>query len=405
MRILVITDRLPYPLSSGDDVRKYNLLKRVAARHEVWLMATPMTSNVGVDEAIAHLSTFCKSVEVVIRQHQSSLSHVPGLVSYALQGIPLETKFMYSPAFAEAIRRTAEAVDFDLVNVIHTEMARYVEALPPNPRRKHVLTMYDVTFQRDLRASRVAGGRVRRMRLRVNSMMMRRWEPRYAGRFDRVITVSEADRQTLLAANPRLKIEVVQNGVDTQTLQPLADTADPAILFVGSMGYLPNTDGVLWFHEAIWPLIRRDAPAAHLWVVGSGPPPAVEALANEYVTVTGRVPDVAPYYQQAAVTVVPLRTGGGTRLKILESMALGRAVVSTTVGAEGLGAIDGEHLYIADTPAAFAARTVDLLHDPAARQRMAAAARQFVAANYDWDPIAGKLLAIYDELVPPEGAA
>jgi glycosyltransferase involved in cell wall biosynthesis len=170
------------------------------------------------------------------------------------------------------------------------------------------------------------------------------------------------------------------------------------------MSYLPCADGATWFCDEILPLIRGRGANAETWIVGADPPAEVTALAGPDVRVTGRVADVTPYYERSLVSVVPLRAGSGTRLKILESMALGRPVVSTTVGCAGLDVVNGEHLLIADTAAEFAEATVRLLTDRALRSRIAASARALVARRYDWDGISAHLLGIYAELVATEEA-
>jgi glycosyltransferase involved in cell wall biosynthesis len=165
------------------------------------------------------------------------------------------------------------------------------------------------------------------------------------------------------------------------------------------MGYPPCVDAVLYFCREIFPRIRRTLGTAELWIVGRDPRPEVMQLNGDGVHVTGRVDEVIPYYQQSAVSVVPLRAGGGTRLKILEAMALGRPVVSTTIGCEGLEVVDGEHLLIADNCEQFAEKTVRLLTDRQIYQHISTNGRQLVEARYDWDKIAGRLMEVYAELI------
>jgi glycosyltransferase involved in cell wall biosynthesis len=170
-------------------------------------------------------------------------------------------------------------------------------------------------------------------------------------------------------------------------------------MFIGNMGYPPCVDAVLYFCSEILPLIRQAIEPIELWIVGADPRPEVLRLNGSDVRVTGRVEDVVPYYQQSTVCVVPLRAGGGTRLKILEAMALGRPVVSTTIGCEGLDVVDGEHLYIADTPEEFAEKTVRLLRNRQSYQHIRANGRQLVEARYSWDRIAERLMDVYEEVV------
>lgn len=397
MRILLIANTVAAPPNSGYTLRLYNLVMRLAAEHEVWLALHVRGTQTDIDGREVY-EKVCAGIITGHIARKSFWGHAPGFAWLLARGLPLEFKFWYSDELIGKLRALVQKVDFDVVQVEESLMARYPALIGASDTARTVLTFHDVIFNKDARTARTAQKLSSRLRYGLNSVMMRFWEPRYAAQYDCSVVMSEKERELLLAINPRLNVEVVPNGVDTKALQPLPDVDAPAILFVGSMGYLPNTDGLLWFHEAIWPLIQREMPETHLWVVGNAPPPAVEALAGDDITVTGRVPEVVPYYGRCPVTVVPLRTGGGTRLKILESMALGRPVVSTTVGAEGIGAIDGEQLYLADTPELFARRTVELLRAPQRRAAMAAAARTFVEQRFDWDPIAAKQMAIYSDI-------
>lgn len=214
---------------------------------------------------------------------------------------------------------------------------------------------------------------------------LRRWLPRCA----RLVCVSEADaallRDGLGAAAP--PIDVVANGVDLAAF-PLAGQEPPeerpVLLFTGTMNYHPNVEGIGWFAERVWPRVRAELPTAELVVVGRDPSAAVRALGElDGITVTGGVPDVAPYFAAAHVVVVPLLSGGGTRLKIVEAAASGRAIVSTARGAEGLDVRDGRELVLADDPERFARETIALLRDAPCRARLATAARAF-AERQDW---------------------
>jgi polysaccharide biosynthesis protein PslH len=214
-------------------------------------------------------------------------------------------------------------------------------------------------------------------------------------RFDGILTVSNADRETFTRLYPDVRVKpmwVIPTGVDTEHFTPSeAPISEPRLVFTGSMDWLPNEDAMRFFCRDVLPLIRAEEPRARLSIVGRSPTAAVRALAEEHIEVTGTVPDVRPFMRKAAVHVVPLRIGGGTRLKIFEAMAMGQAVVSTTIGAEGLPVADGEHVRIADGPRAFADAVLSLLRDPRRRQSLGAAARQLVVGHYDWSVAAGVL--------------
>jgi glycosyltransferase involved in cell wall biosynthesis len=228
---------------------------------------------------------------------------------------------------------------------------------------------------------------------------MLRFERDALARFDLVLTVSDADRQTFRRLYPgalRGPVHVVQTGVDTEYFRPMSVNGDGArldatkhIVFTGSMDWLPNEDGMLYFVREILPLIRRAEPSATLSIIGRAPTPAVKRLAEEPgIEVTGRVDDVRPHVAAGSVYVVPLRIGGGTRLKIFEAMAMGKAVVSTTIGAEGLPVTSGRDIAIADEPQRFADAVVTLMRDAAMRERLEQAARALVVERYDWSAVA-----------------
>ncbi len=403
MRILMISDYLPYPLIGGDRIRIYNLLCRVARRHEVSLAAFLETPDDA--EGVPYLKQFCANVEVSRLQRRSPLAHLPGLLRFVLAGKPPELRFFQSEDLANKIKGLASKTDFDIVQIEHSRMGLYLETLPQSTHYKSIQMFHNFTFQQYSRISHFERRWDIKIRALLNSLAMRQWEPRYAERFDGCTTVSEIDRNLLLKANPRLRVDVIPNGVDTHRYQPLAaENTSPNLLFIGNMSYPPCVDAALYFCKDIFPLIRHTT-AVKLFIVGRDPQPDVMQLNGDGVHVTGRVDDVLPYYRQSIVSVVPLRAGGGTRLKILEAMALGRPVVSTTVGCEGLDVVDGEHLLIADQPEQFAEKTVRLLTDRQLYQRISANARQLVETRYDWDKIAERLMEIYEELLMQPNSA
>lgn len=398
MRILIIADYLPYPLIGGDRIRIYNLIRRVASRHEVSLAASFVTADDA--EGVSHLRQFCARVETAGFERRSRLARVPGLLRYALAGKPPELNLLHSEELRGKIRQLMTEMDFDIVQIEHARMSLYLEALPRNRSYKSILMFHNFTFQQYGRISQIEPRWGRKLRALLNSVAMRRWEPRYAERFDRCTTVSEADKRLLKKANPCLRVDVIPNGVDIQKYQPLPrESVSPSLLFIGNMEYPPCVDAVLYFWREIFPLIRRTIGAAEFWIAGRSPRPEILRLNGDGVHVTGRVDDVVPYYRQSAVCVVPLRAGGGTRLKILEAMALGRPVVSTTIGCEGLDVVDGEHLLIADTPKQFAEKTLRLLTDRQLYQFISAKGRQLVETRYDWDEIAGRLMEVYASML------
>jgi glycosyltransferase involved in cell wall biosynthesis len=201
----------------------------------------------------------------------------------------------------------------------------------------------------------------------------------------------------MIQMTPAERITVVPTGVDTKAFRPQVRNAtpDPVVLFLGSMDWEPNIDGVQYFVDAIWPAIRAAVPGVRFQVVGRSPAASVRRLASDDVQIVGTVPSVLEYLHRAAAVVVPLRVGGGTRLKIYEAMGAGKAVISTTIGAEGLDYHNGRDILIADTPDAFAQKVIDVLRDDARRRSLEDAALA-LASQYDWSSIVGRFEATLD---------
>jgi polysaccharide biosynthesis protein PslH len=229
---------------------------------------------------------------------------------------------------------------------------------------------------------------VKRLMYKAEFQKMLRYEQVMVRKFHHVIAVSENDRQLMTQWVDGSRVTVVPTGVDLQQYQPSAsgNATAPLVVFVGAMDWEPNIDGVEYFCSQIWPTIVAEVPGARFRIVGRNPDKRVQKWTSDAVEVTGRVSSVVDHLQEAAVVIVPLRIGGGTRLKIYEAMATGKAVVSTTVGAEGLDVHHGDDILLADDPKRFAHAVVMLLKDESSRKRLEAASAA-TAARYDWPAI------------------
>jgi polysaccharide biosynthesis protein PslH len=400
VRILFIVDSIPYPILGGSALRINNLIRGIAADHQVWLAA--FVKNEEQVAGAARMREFCAGVEFVQTHPRSALSDPSKFLAYILKGIPPELRFFASAALARKIRDLMARVRFDVIHIEQVHMGLYLNHVPRNDRRRTVWGLQDIDYPKFKRIIPLEPKTGRRLRLRLNNNLMRRWEPRHAAKFGRCIAVSEPDRRLLMDGNPRLKVEVIPNGVDARLYTPMAEPEGKrALVFVGNMAYRPCVDAVLYFTGQILPLVKQAVPDVELWIVGQSPSEQVMKLNGDGIRVTGRVEDVRPYYGRCLASVVPLRAGGGTRLKILEALALGRPVVSTSLGCEGLELVDNEHILIADDPVSFARKTVRLLTDRTLRERLAGQGRRAVAARYDWSLIAKRLIRVYQEMAAP----
>jgi polysaccharide biosynthesis protein PslH len=401
MRVLFITSSLPYPPTTGAMIRIWHLLKQVGRQHEVTLLS--LVGSAAEKQNLAYMEPYCNQIETVVkRRGRSRKKLLMRLLGTMVKGQPPQNGIAYYGEMANLIRDVTKQQEFDLIDVELTQMAPYIEFVANNRKAARLITLHNASgaqYQRMMKLERSATGRVLTT---LDWLFLRRWEPDYvAQHFDKCVVVSEVDEALFRQANPSLNISVIPNGVDAAGYPVLPDRPDSKeILFIGKMNYGPNVDGALFFYSQVFPLIRNIIPDARLLIVGTEPTAEIQALsADPSVEVTGYVEDVVPYYDRSCVSVVPLRAGGGTRLKILESMALGRAVVSTTVGCEGLAVAAGEHLLIGDTPADLANQTVSLMNDADLRYFLTTNGRRLVETEYDWQVVGQRLLGVYEQVV------
>jgi sugar transferase (PEP-CTERM/EpsH1 system associated) len=384
------------PPDMGGKIRSYNILKQLARRHEITLFT--FYPEHPEDQHLRGNDLFSKIVAVPLplppRRSLGEYIRSAGMMA-ASRPVTID-KFLNS----EVRRRYAELLAtsaFDLIVcdfLVPGSLMRW-KTTPPT-----ILFTHNVEAQVWERHYKVTTNPIMKAACWLESRALAVAERRYVELADHVLTVSENDRAFFLRYAAPSRISVIPTGVDTEYFQPLAGAEQPdTVAFTGTMDWMPNEDGVVYFVDKIFPLIRQEIPAATFWAVGRRPPRRVQALAADRVVVTGAVDDIRPYLGRAALCVVPLRSGSGTRIKIFEAMAMGKAVVSTTMGAEGLPVRHGENIVLADDPAEFARQVVLLLRDPQRRGQLGRAARQLVEENYGWPSVAAHFDQIMQEVV------
>lgn len=402
LNILLISPWLPWPPHDGARIRILETLRYLSGRHRVTLFA-----HIHAEEERAHvarLREFCEDVQVTLLSGGTS-RRIGRMARATLAGAPLIQGIHYDPGLAQRIATTTEQQSFDIVQIELSLIARYAAAVYRRSGSKLVLSTHNIESQRFARELQVAPWSLRRAVLQADQLISGKWEEKAVRRFDGAIAVSDADRQWLEQHLGGRPVALVPNGVDTGYFQRRAPTpsASNTIVFTGVMDYPPNEDAVLWFADRIWPSLRQRWPDLVFQIVGTRPTARVIALAGRAgIEVTGEVPDVRPYVEQALAFVVPLRSGGGTRLKILQAMAMGCPVISTRLGAEGLNVNDGDNILFAEQPADFAARIEDLKSSPELASRLTGSARALVLQRYDWQSCLGALDHLYRELLSAE---
>jgi sugar transferase (PEP-CTERM/EpsH1 system associated) len=397
LRVLLLSPWVPWPPHDGATIRIFNTLRYLAERHRVTLAAPFRSGNEPGD--VAALRHLCE--DIVTGELPGSAGAVASrAVAAAVRGRALIQGIHYSPALAERVREVTARGAYDIVQVEFSWFTSYLDALAPRSRPRTVLSMHNVESLRFARELRSATTVTRRLVFGWDGLLRGGWEARAVTAVDAVTVVSEAERRWVERAAPSTRVTVVPNGVDTDHFRPLASEGPPRLVYTGSMDYPPNADAVLWFCREVWPALRRRAPDLGLDIVGRRPDARVRRLDGQQgVRVAGEVSDVRPYLAQARAVVVPLRAGAGTRLKILEAMAMARPVVSTTLGAEGLEVVNGTHLLLADTPAGFVHAVEHVLTSPDLSRRLGEAGRERAVARYDWQRCLGPLDVLYERLL------
>ena len=386
MRCLFLTPFLPFPPRDGGRVRMFELMRGLAARHEVDLLSLGSAD----EEAIAGLTGAGVGVVDVIPAPAGS---VPRALA---RGTSVYHARYASDRFETALRARLRRRDYDVVQCEYAYMAQYRQPASP---AAWVLDQHNIEYQLNASMLRTRGPAYR-LYARRELRLRRREEIAAFRAAEHVLAVSDLDRETIRRDAPGTAVTVVPNGVALDEFLPAEDRGSGAV-YVGKMDYLPNVDAVRWFCERVLPAVRARRPDFTLTIVGSRPTDAVRALERTPgVRVTGEVPDTRPHLRDAAIVVVPVRAGGGTRLKVLEAFASGRAVVSTRLGCEGIAVADSEHLLLADDAEAFAGAVLRLLDDPDLRASLAARAQELVEQRYGWQAIVERLDALYATLAP-----
>lgn len=401
MKILFLAPYLPSPPRSGGPRRLHGLMTELARRHEVSILALAGPG----DDAAAHAATaaYCTEVATV----PNPLFGIDTAAKRRLQLRSLlsprsfERLVYRRPAMQAALDARLARRDYDVISVEFAQMAEY--RLPRGARRRPVVVLDEHNIEYDIlhRTAAREAGRGRKLYNYLDYHKLRREERGAWRRVDGCTLTSGRDEAILRAQAPALPTAVVPNGVDLEQFRPAPQAAaEPqTILFFGAVSYYPNTDGLLYFLREVFPLLRARYPELRLRIVGPEPPEAIRRCASDRIAVTGFVDDVRAEIARATAVVVPLRIGGGTRLKIVEAMGMGKAIVSTTLGAEGLAVTDGEEVLLADDAATFADRVGRLLDDPALRARLGAAARGLAERRYGWAAAAASLEDFYRRLL------
>lgn len=405
MRILFLTQVLPYPPNAGPRIKTWNVLRFLALRgHQVTLVSYVRAEEV---EFIPGLEPHVHRL-VAVPMRRSRWADARAAVKAVFKRRPFLIERDDSREMRQAVARETEAGRVDVIHADQVTMTQF--ALPQNGVRR-VFDAHNATWA--IIAGALSDQPVwLQPLLAFEARAMRRYEGEVLTAFDMTLAVTEEDRHDLeLAANSSAdhdtqppRIEVIPISIDTDSLQPASPAKKSCeILAYGSMHYAPNADGIAWFLESVFPMVLNDVPEVRMKVVGKSPPQRIRRLAeswNGHVEVTGFVDDLEPFFSRASVVVVPVLAGSGMRVRILEAMARGMPTVTTSLGAQGIDVLSHGAALVADDPKEFAAAVVGLLRDPELRAKLGSSGRRLAVDHYHWEAALGPLDGIY----PPPSA-
>lgn len=399
LRILFLTNRLPYPVTDGQSRRTYHILQGLSARNEVHLLSLCSSSKQADSTTIQHLRNFCHGVDVVLAPPKNfSLRMVIRLFRSLLSLKPYTFWRHYSRVFLRKSLDLIEGQQFDIVHCDILPIAYVIRSIRKTPCS---LTDHDICYVKAARIAQKVANPVLKAMYFLEAAKLRRWEKAVFSEVSLGLVVSEVDKGILQNLTGRDDLEVIPNGVDPEEFAPHSAEPEPAtLLWVGGFDYSPNRDAVRWLLTEIFPLVRERVPEVRLKLVGGGQSSSLRRLVgkDEFIEFAGFVDDPVPHLHAATVFVVPLRSGSGTRLKMLEAMAAGKAIVTTSLGAEGIRGEHEKHFLVADTPKEFAEMVTRAVKSSEIRSTLGHNARALVREIYDWRVIVEELQRHYERL-------
>jgi glycosyltransferase involved in cell wall biosynthesis len=404
LSILYVSHMPPSPPRFGAQSRVHGLITELARRHDLTAV-TLVDDEFDAEECRRAMQAYCCKVVLV-----SNPRGQEGVTKRLLQLRSLASTRSFErlrvtvPALQSTLNRVLCARRFNIVNLEWPYLGHFdLRQAPPGEKLPAlVVDSHEIAYDLARQFARASGGLARHIYFSTNWRKLRREELRTYRDADGVYLCSAADERRLLDQVPGARTAVIPNAADVEYYQPRPADPPPdgrTVVYFGLLSTVPNVDGLIHFIRDIWPRIADSSPEARCKIIGGRPPPSILALAGPRVELTGFVSDLRPHLAAAAAVVVPLRLGGGTRLKIVEAMAMGKAIVSTTLGAEGIEAVPGRDLLVEDQPAAFADAVNRLLAQPRLAARIGQSARQLAVERYAWSGAARALEGFYRQIL------
>lgn len=409
MKVLWLSHLIPYPPKGGVLQRSYNLVREIAKYHDVYLLAFTQSDILrtmfpdveqGRLEARHALQSYCKRVEFVPIPCEQTKS---GKQVLALKSLftrdPYTINWLKSDVMQRIVDEWQNEVKFDLVHFDTISLAPYKRSFP---HTRSVLDHHNIESHMMMRRSALEKNWVKKFYFLQEGLKLKHYENHMLGKFDMHITCSQLDSERLRKIDPTVLAEEIPNGVDIEYFHPMeTPQVTKSLVFAGGLKWYPNQKAMLYFAKEVWPLLKREIPDVSMDVIGQSPPDALVELSarDSAFRVHGFVDDVRPYLDRAAVYVCPITDGGGTKLKILDALAMGKAVVADPVACEGINVTANENVLFASSPEEYLKAIRHLLDNPDIRKKAGESARQLILEQYSYANIGKKLSHIYRQIV------
>ena len=397
MNILVISPEIPFPPVGGHYLRTYNILKLLSEKHKIFFVG--FAKDKEELEFKKDFQKICESFDVFFIQGDDfSFRFIIKIIKNLFSGLPYVAQKYYINKASILIREIISKVRIDLVHLDMLPMAIYYSDLNSVPR---ILTNHNVESLRLYRWMKIEKNYVMKLFLLYQYLKLRNFEKKRCSECDKCITVSDYDRTVLENISKSNKFAVIPNGVDIEYFKPdeNVNVVQNRLVWVGGMSSPYNSDAVDYFLDEILPLVIAKIPDIEVDFIGWGATKKLKQKLqeNSHIKAYGFVDDMRPYVHQASVFIAPIRSGSGTKIKVLNAMALGKAVVTTSIGAEGIKVKPNEDIIIADTPQEFAQKTIYLLQHPEEVEIMGRKGRQVIEKHYSWESIGKKMHQLYED--------
>ncbi|HER24651.1 MAG TPA: glycosyltransferase [Candidatus Atribacteria bacterium] len=392
MKILQITSRLPYPPIDGGSIEIYNNIKYLALRgHDITLI-----SLVNKRKKVSELKKYCELITI----KKNTGNHFLGYFLNIFIDTPYTISKYHSNKVKKEIRELLKKDNFDIIilNQLHTAYyGNFIKKeynLPIVLREQNTENIIMKRFYKNQNNIFI------KFYAYLQYKKLYKYESKICEIFDRCFMITKIDEKTIKDMNSNVKTNVVPAGVDISYFYPLKFKEEEfSLVSVASMNWLPNVEAIEWFCKEVQPLIKKEIQKVKLYIVGINPPNNIKSLANNNVIVTGFVEDVRKYLAKGQVFIVPLKTGSGMRIKILNALAMGKAIVSTSIGCEGIDVVDGKNIYIADNKEEFAEKVVFLLNNKDERDRIGKEGLKLVKEKYQWEKIAEDIETEFKKII------